>query len=109
MMSGEEKSAQIGEAVLLLEQQKRELAHIEEKVNKVKLAYSKFAANSDRWGVDSASPHKVFLKHPQTDERVLPSSLLNEVELAALVIERKNAEEAVGQTKAKLASFGITL
>jgi hypothetical protein len=107
-MSGEEKSAQIGEAMLLLEQQKIELAHLVAKAEKVKLAYRKFASEGVRWRVDGLNREKVFLEHPSPEERDLAPYLLAQPELASLIIEKQKAEEAVKQTKSKLAGFGIT-
>jgi hypothetical protein len=107
-MSGNEKSEQIGDAMQLLEQQKQELAHLVAKTDKVKLAYRKFASESVRWRVDRVNRDRVILEHPSTEERDLASHLLAQPELAKLVVEKEEAEEALRQTKAKLAGFGIT-
>jgi hypothetical protein len=107
-MSGSEKSEQIGEAMQLLEQQKRDLAHLVEKVEKVRLAYRTFASEVNRWKIDPSHPEKVFLLNPVSGERDLASFLFAQSDLAALITERYNAEEALRQTKAKLTGFGIT-
>jgi hypothetical protein len=108
MMSDDEKVSQVGAAMLLLEQQKRDLAHIREKIEKVRSAYRTFAVESARWHVDSDNPEKVQLTHPDQKERDLPNYLRSQPELAALVLERKVAEDALAETKAKLTSFGLT-
>lgn len=108
-MSGEEKAAQVGAAMLLLQEQKRELAHILEKIDKVTLAYRTFSSASSRWHVDGSNPEKVFLSHPSPEERDLGSYLMTQSQLAALVVERQQAEEALARTRAKLAGFGVQL
>jgi hypothetical protein len=108
-MSSDEKVAQIGESMLLLEQQKQDLAHITEKIEKVKSAYRTFAVDSTRWHVDGASPEKIHLIRPKSEERELPKYLLSQSELAALVLEYRGAEDALARTKAKLTGFGITV
>ena len=108
-MSDEEKMAQIGEAAVTLERQKHELAHLTAKIEKVRLAYRTFASDRPRWRVDAAGDGgKVFLAHPAPEERELAAYLLDQSELAALIVEHRTAEDVRGQTKAKLASFGIT-
>jgi hypothetical protein len=107
-MSGQEKSAQIGDAILLCEEQKKELAHLTEKIAKVRKAYRTFASEEERWRVDTSRPEKVFLLHPAPEERDLASHLLAQPQLAELITERHNAEAALAQTRAKLAGFGVT-
>lgn len=108
-MSDNEKAAQIGEAMLLLEAQKRELAHLTEKMDRVKKAYRAFASNSERWRVDQSRPGQIFLAHPSADERDLPAYLLCQSDLAALIAEHQAAEEALKATKSRLAGFGVIL
>jgi len=104
-MSDEEKAAQIGKAVLLLEEQKRTQAHLTAKADKVCAAYRRFAAERERWRVNG---DVVTLSHPQPDERELPLYLLSQADLAALVGEMQEVGEAIRQTKARLAAFGVT-
>jgi len=106
-MSNEEKSSQIGDAVLLLQRQRQELAHVEEKVERVKRAYCMFASESQRWVTDHAGG--VSLAHPFAEERGLGQYLLSQSQLAALIAERRAAAEAVERTRAKLNGFGITV
>jgi hypothetical protein len=108
-MSDSEKAAQVGEAMLLFENQRRELAHLAEKIDKVKKAYRTFSSQSARWSVDASRPTKVFLSHPEAEERDLASYLFAESDLASLVTEYQQAEEALRGTKAKLAGFGVML
>jgi hypothetical protein len=107
-MSGEEKSAQIGEAMMLLEQQKREVAHLAEKIDKVAKAYKTIGAESSRLSVSPADPGKVFLVNTTVAERDLGSHLLDQSQLAALIGEYQRAKAALAQTKTKLTGFGIT-
>lgn len=107
-MSGDEKAAQIGEAMLTLEQQKRDLAHLGAKIEKVRLAYRTFGSERERWQVDASNSARVFLARPSSEERDLAAYLLGQSDLAALIMEHKAAEDALRQTKATLAGFGIT-
>jgi hypothetical protein len=106
-MSDNEKAAQIGHAVLLLEARKRDLAHLEAKIDRVRLAYRTFASERERWSVDPANPARVYLRHPAQEERDLAASLLSEPDLAALIAEHKLAVEALAHARATLAGFGI--
>ncbi len=108
-MSGQEKSMQIGDAMLLLNEQKQELAHVKEKITKVAHAYGAFARETGRWRVDPTDPHKVFLLNPNREERDLPTSLLSEPQLAELIAEHSQAQAELAKTTAKLAGFGIVL
>jgi hypothetical protein len=108
-MSDAEKSEQIGEAMLLLEQQKRELAHLAAKIERVRQAYHTFSRERDRWRVDERPSHpKVYLHQPSLEERELAASLLSAEELGQLVMAFDQAEGKVKQTKETLSSFGIT-
>jgi hypothetical protein len=107
-MSEAEKSAQIGEFMLLLEQQKRELAHLGEKMDKVAKVYRTFGSEFSRLSVSPTDPNKVFFVNTTSAERDLGSHLLDQYQLAALITEHKNAKDALAQTKAKLTGFGIT-
>jgi hypothetical protein len=107
-MGDREKAAQIGDAILLCEEQKKHLAHLQEKIGRVKTAYRVFASEENRWTVDGGSPEKVFLRHPSTEERDLGSYLFSQSQLAALVTERVAAEAALAETRLKLSGFGIT-
>lgn len=108
-MSNEEKAAQIGEAMLLLESHKQDLAHLQTKIEKVKQAYKAFASNSDRWQIDASDSKRIFLARPAQEERDLASYLFSAAELASLVGERDTANARLQQTRAKLTAFGITL
>jgi GTP-binding protein EngB required for normal cell division len=98
-MSGNEKSEQIGDAMQLLEQQKQEVAHLAEKIDKVAKAYKTIGSESSRLSVSPTDPEKVFL---------VGSHLLNQSQLAALIGEYQRAKAALAQTKIKLTGFGIT-
>jgi hypothetical protein len=107
-MSDAEKREQIGEAMELLEQQKRDFAHLAAKIVKVQRAYQTFGSEVERWRVDTADPKRVYLLHPAPEERDLAASLLGQSDLAQLLTEFKAAEAAFSRTREKLASFGIT-
>jgi hypothetical protein len=109
MMSDMEKNAQIGELITQRQSQKTTLEHLRLKGKKIADAYSAFGHAQDRWCVDdSTGKGKVFLLLPRGEEHNHPPYLLGQVELAEHIREVKAAEQALGETKARLSNLGIT-
>jgi hypothetical protein len=107
-MSDAEKATQIGQWVLELKAQERELAHLDQKIERVRLAYRTFAYEWQRWRVNASDASHLFLQHPSAEERDLETHLLSQAALAKLVAERAAAAALVSGTQARLASVGIT-
>lgn len=103
-----EKATQVGLLIYEMKGQKEELAHLTGKMERVRLAWRTFARDQDRWVVDASDAAKVFLRYPEEKERGLGDYLLAQGELAKLMAEISAADQAVRQTRAKLAAVGIT-
>lgn len=102
-----EKATQVGMLAFELKGQTQELAHLTVKLERVRLAWRVFASNPERWTIDPADAMKVLLRYPEEKERGLGDYLLSQGELARLMAEISAVDQAVKQTRAKLASVGI--
>jgi hypothetical protein len=109
MMSGMEKSAQIGDLVQQRQGARTALEHLKLKGKKIAAAYSAFGSGQDRWQAhDPSERGGVFLLHPKVEEMYHPQNLLGQAELADHIRETAAAEAARVSIKAQLSNLGIT-
>jgi hypothetical protein len=109
-MSGEEKAAQIGNAVSEYQTAKVELAHIEKRIETVFSTYLKAGASMDR---SRGTPSPPRFKDEQLiigwyGGDVHLNNLLNAEELAKIVRERDEAQARFIRAKKSMEALGIT-
>ena len=107
-MSGEEKAAQVGEAVQNYQAAKVEHAHIQTKIKKVFTAYIEAGRSMDERQGTTMEPKLVNGKLQLGYGRENPADLMNEKELTALIEERDKARSALNQARETMNALGIT-
>ncbi len=109
-MNGDEKNAQIGEAVSEYQTAKIEVAHIEQKIDKVFLAYREAGNTMDRQHRTPQEPILVDgkIKFGWYTANVTAADILNEADLATLIVERDKARQRLKMAKDIMNKLGIT-
>jgi hypothetical protein len=108
-MSGEEKAAQVGEAVLEYQSAKVAVAQLERKIATLADAYTN-CANSlkRRMPADEIKREGERLKFLHTDPAENGSRLLNDVGLLALLEDQEKAENRRQVASEAMRALGIT-
>ncbi|MGA9986244.1 MAG: hypothetical protein WA383_14565 [Terriglobales bacterium] len=109
-MTADDKNAQIGAAVSDYQTAKVELAHIEQKIDKVFLAYREAGNTMDRY---NKTPHEPTLENGRVKfawytKDVTAADILNEQDLAVLINERDTARVRLEHAKTIMTRLGIT-
>jgi hypothetical protein len=109
-MTADDKNAQIGAAVSEYQVAKVEAAHIEQKIDKVFLAYREAGNTMDRQNRTPQEPTLVDgkIKFGWYTGKVSAADILNEADLAALIVERDKARKRLEDAKKVMTSLGIT-
>jgi len=107
-MSGDEKAAQIGNAVSEYQTAKIELAHIEKKIETIFETYRTVGACMDK-SRGTVEPPKI--KEGKLDlgwRSFDPGNLLNSADLIAVIKERDTAQARLDDARREMRDLGIT-
>ena len=109
-MSGEEKKAQIGEAVTAYQAAKTECAHIDQKIDRVYSTYRTVGEtmNKTRGSIEETLIKDGKLAFGYVSDRIDASFLLNASELTALILERDEARKRKDEAYLVMRDLGIT-
>ncbi|HEX6773840.1 MAG TPA: hypothetical protein VF126_17525 [Acidobacteriaceae bacterium] len=105
-MSDMEKAQQIGELIMKREEQRKALAHLTLKGEKISASYSAFAFSRERWRLDPMNG-KIYIQQPRDNEGQAPEYLLSRDELAQYVREFQDAKQQLAETDQQLQNLGI--
>ena len=107
-MSNEEKLQQIGAATIAYQAAKVELAHIDQKIDRVFSTYREAGQTMDRRG--SAHEPKLVngkLQLGWYNPNASAADLLNETDLTTLVTERDKARKCMEDAKKAMTDLGL--
>jgi tetrahydromethanopterin S-methyltransferase subunit G len=109
-MSEDEKNAQIGAAVAEYQQAKIEVAHIEEKIDRIFKAYREAGGTMDKHRGTVSEPTLIDgkVKFGWYAPNVSAADILNETDLAVVIDERDKARKRLDEAHRKMRSLGIT-
>jgi hypothetical protein len=109
-MSGDEKNAQIGAAVSEYQAAKIEVAHIEQKLDRIFKAYRDAGGTMDRQRGTTSEPtiENGKVKFGWGYEKINPADILNVTDLAVVIEERDKARQRLRVAKDAMTRLGIT-